>query len=273
MNEPNAREPILHLGRSDDALELRAIAGGRAAVYSLVSPGRGTPNEDAVALLPIGETTAVLIVADGVGGLPGGGDAAACTVRCMADSLSSLTGEHGEIRAAILDGIERANQAVRGLGGGAATTIAVAEISEGSVRPYHVGDSTILVVGQRGKIKLQTVAHSPVGFALEAGVLDETEAMHHAERHIVSNVLGTPDMRIEVGSSRALDPRDTVLVASDGLVDNLLVAEIVERMRGGSLEKAARRLADDARRRMLEPSPGEPSKPDDCSFVLYRPAR
>jgi serine/threonine protein phosphatase PrpC len=273
MTGPEAREPILHLGRSDDALDLRAIAGGHAAVYSLVSPQRQTANEDAVALIPIGGSRAVLIVADGVGGLPGGGDAAACAVRCMLDSLSSLSGEEGEIRAAILDGIERANLAVQGLGGGAATTIAVAEIGEGSVRAYHVGDSTILVVGQRGKLKLQTVAHSPVGFAVEAGVLDESEAMHHAERHIVSNVLGTRDMRIEVGSALALAPRDTVLVASDGLVDNLLVGEIVECVRRGALEKAARRLADDARRRMLKPSPGEPSKPDDCSFIVYRAAR
>ena len=80
------------------------------------------------------------------------------------------------------------------------------EISNGSVRPYHVGDSVILLVGQRGKIKLQTVSHSPVGYAVEAGVLDEVEAMHHQDRHVVSNFIGSPEMRIEVGAPLRLAP-------------------------------------------------------------------
>ncbi|MDH3520454.1 MAG: SpoIIE family protein phosphatase, partial [Myxococcales bacterium] len=126
------------------------------------------------------------------------------------------------------------------------------------------------LVGQRGKLKLQTIAHSPVGFAVEAGMLDESEAMHHEDRHIVSNMLGAPDMRIEVGSARRLAPRDTLLLASDGLSDNLRTDEIVQRIRTGSLEEGARRLVRAARRRMDAPIEGEPSKPDDLTFVSYR---
>ena len=78
---------------------------------------------------------------------------------------------------------------------------------------------TVLVTGGLGKIKLLTVSHSPVGMALESGLLDEAEAMHHEERHIVSNVVGSAGMRIEIGAKRKLAPRDTVLLASDGLAE------------------------------------------------------
>ncbi len=128
----------------------------------------------------------------------------------------------------------------------------------------------ILVMGQRGKIKLQTVSHSPVGFALEAGVIDEAEAMHHEDRHLVSNVLGASDMRIEVGSTLALSSRDTLLLSSDGLFDNLHRDEVVERMRRGPLLEAVRKLSRDSVRRMTRPVEGEPSKPDDLTFVAFR---
>ena len=41
---------------------------------------------------------------------------------------------------------------------------------------------------------------------------------------------------------------------------------------GALLLPAARRLADTARRRMLEPRDGQPSKEDDCTVVLWRPS-
>jgi serine/threonine protein phosphatase PrpC len=174
------------------------------------------------------------------------------------------------LRTAVLNGLEGANHAVQALGVGAATTIAAVELQEATVRPYHVGDSMILVAGQRGKIKLQTTSHSPVGLAVEAGFLDETEAMHHEDRHVVSNVVGSSEMKIEIGPVVKLAPRDTVLLASDGLLDNLHVNEIVERVRKGRLEMAARRLIEDSKLRMSAPEEGQPSKPDDLTFILFR---
>ena len=170
----------------------------------------------------------------------------------------------------MLDGVERANAEVTGLAVGAATTLAVVELGRAAIRPYHVGDSTILVVGQRGKLKLQTVPHSPVGYAVEAGLLDEKEAIHHEDRHLVSNIVGSPEMTIEVGRTLKLRPRDTVVLGSDGLFDNLHVEEITEIVRKGPLGAAAAALADVCRRRMDEPEPGRPSKPDDLTFLVYR---
>ena len=243
---------------------------GVAVVYSNRSPDKQTPNEDTAAVIPAGPDAGVLAIADGMGGGRGGELAASAAVESLGSTVGDAATDGTLLRAAILDGFETANQRVQELNIGAATTLAVVEIQGREVRPYHVGDSTILVVGQRGKIKLQTISHSPVGFAVEAGVLDESEAMHHEDRHIVSNVVGCPEMRIEIGSPICLAPRDTVLLGSDGLFDNLHLEEIIERIRKGPVDQAVARLVDLAHARMTGQQDVPTLKPDDLTMVAWR---
>lgn len=250
--------------------ELHAIGNGLALVYTGRSPGKESANEDAVAVLPFGRGSGVLVIADGAGGMPAGEKASAVAVRAIERSLRGAAGAGTDLRGAVISGIENANRELGERAAGAATTVAVVEIQDDSVRPYHVGDSQILVVGQRGRIKLFTKSHSPVGYALEAGVLDEEQAIHHEARHLISNALGSSEMYIEIGSALRLAPRDTLVVASDGLYDNLRTEEIVEICRKGRLSESGRKLRETCHARMSEPKEGEPSKPDDLSFILYR---
>jgi serine/threonine protein phosphatase PrpC len=256
--------------------ETQDVAGGLAAVFSARLPGKTTPNEDAAAVISLDDRSAVIVVADGLGGSASGDQASRLAVEALIRSVEqvsaagSASAARDQVRTAIIDGFEQANREVQNLGSGAATTLAVVEINDGTVRPYHVGDSAILVTGQRGRVKLQTVCHSPVGYAVEAGLLDELEAMYHEQRHVVSNVIGRPDMRIEIGSPLELAARDTLLVATDGLFDNLHLPEIVERLRKGSLPTAVDELAGHSRQRMQDPVEGQPSKPDDLTLVAFR---
>jgi len=252
------------------------VCSGLAVVSSRRNPKRETPNEDAAAVIPVDGQCGILVVADGLGGLRSGDMAARLAVESLRDAIEEDLGDEFPLRAAIVNGIEAANRRIMETGLGAATTLAALEVNGRDVRPYHVGDSMIVVTGGRGKVKWQTVSHSPVGFAVEAGVLDEKEAMHHEHRHIVSNVVGSGEMRIEIGPEYRLAPRDTVVLASDGLADNLTVDEIVARVRKGPLDKAVQTLATDSRRRMTCPGEGQPSKPDDATIIAFRaspPAR
>jgi serine/threonine protein phosphatase PrpC len=250
------------------------VGGGHAVAYTCRAPGKDTENEDSVAIIPYGPGAAVLVVADGAGGLPAGKRASNTAVVTLADSLRSSREHTSLLRTAVLNGIEAANDAVLGLANGSATTLTVITVEGLQARSYQVGDSEAIIVGQRGAIKLQTMAHSPTGFAVHAGFLDERDALHHEERHLVSNFLGTNDMRMDVGATIELNPRDTILVASDGLMDNLHVAEIIECVRKGPMQAAVRRAVDLANQRMVQARPGEPSKPDDLSLILFRkPAR
>lgn len=243
---------------------------GYAAVFSRRSPEKEAPNEDAAAVIPYEKNSAMLIVADGMGGAVAGEQASRLAVLAMKKALLRGLKDQLPGRAAIMNGFEQANHAVCDLGMGAATTLTVVEVQDDCVRPYHVGDSMILVVGGRGKIKLQTTSHSPVGYGVEAGLINQEDAIHHEERHLVLNTIGSKDMRIEVGSSRKLALRDTVLVGSDGLFDNLRLDEIVERVRKGAIKNAVASLANDTSDRMLSPNRNEPSKPDDLTFVIFR---
>jgi len=246
------------------------VGGGEVHAYTCPAPNKETSNEDTVAVIPYGPAAAVLVVADGAGGLPAGKRASATAVASLAASLHSAMEETMLLRTAILNGIDAANSAVQAIGNGCATTLTVITIEGRTVRSYQVGDSEAIVVGQRGLIKLQTTPHSPTGFAVEAGFLDEKEALHHEDRHLVSNFLGTADMRIDVGAELRMQPRDTILLASDGLMDNVHLEEIIERVRKGPMADAAERVVSLAQRRMTGIAPAQPSKPDDLSLILFR---
>jgi serine/threonine protein phosphatase PrpC len=244
--------------------------GGDFIAYTCRSPDKVTENEDTVAIIPYGPQGAVLVVADGAGGLPAGKRASLTAVAALRDALDAAGAKTMLLRTAILDGIDAANDAVRSLGNGSATTMTVVTIEGKMARSYQVGDSEALVVGQRGRIRLQTTAHSPTGFAVEAGFLDHRDALHHEERHLVSNFLGTADMRIDIGAGIRLQARDTVLLASDGLMDNVHLDEIIERIRKGPLRDAAGKVVGLAKRRMSDTLSAQPSKPDDLSLILFR---
>lgn len=253
-----------------ERVESLELANRKLAVFSTRCPEKPTPNEDSAAVIPWVGDAAVLAVADGLGGAARGEMASRLAVETLSDTVANTDPDSSNLRAAILDGIEAANQAVLLLGGGAATTLVVVEINGAVIRPYHIGDSGILVCGNRGKIKLQTVAHSPVGYGIEAGLLNESDAIHHADRHLVSNVIGATDVRIEIGSELKLAKLDTLLLSSDGLLDNLHTEEIVEIIRKGPIRKAAKKLQEKAHERMLHPQQGQPTKRDDLTFILMR---
>jgi serine/threonine protein phosphatase PrpC len=270
MASKSPAETRLFVRQNMPAVEVHPISGGTVALLTTRSPGKETDSEDAAALIAVDEARAVLAVADGLGGHAAGAEAAALALDALVESINVMAGDGPSLRSPVLNGIEEANRRVAAMGVGAATTLAVVEINGAWIRPYHVGDSAILVVGQRGKIKLLTIAHSPVGYAVEAGVLGSEEAIHHEHRHLVSNIVGSADMRIEVGPELMLRPRDTLVLGSDGLFDNLFVSEIVEFVRKGPLLAAVTALTTAGRRRMEQPQPDHPAKADDLTVLVYR---
>jgi len=251
----------------------RNVGGGELVAYTSRAPDKDSENQDAVVVIPYGPQSCVLAVADGAGGMPAGRRASQTALASLDASLQVAASETMLLRTAILDGIEAANQAVLDLANGSATTMTVVTIEGRLARTYQIGDSEALIAGQRGVIRAQTMAHSPTGFAVEAGFLDQQEALHHEERHLVSNFIGTADMRIDMGPETELREFDTVLVASDGLTDNLHLHEIMELIRTGLLQSSLEAIVERATSRMNSDAAAEPSKPDDLSIILFRKAR
>ena len=259
MNRSELRDARFYVGNADAHHDLIETHLGEVAVSTIGDLDKAGPNEDSAAVIPVNEDYLVLIVADGVGGMAGARRASNLTVETVGAAVQSIDETTGtKLRTAILDGIEAANQAVLDLGSRSASTLALAEIGPGYIRTYHVGDSILLLCGQRGLVKLQTTPHSPVGFAMEAGLIDENEALQHNELNLIFNVIGSADMRIEIGSELPIAARDTLLIASDGLTDNVRQEESVEIIRKGSVEKAIIGLTEIAQNRMRTEAPGRP---------------
>tara|TARA_B100000678_G_scaffold191220_1_gene159909 strand:- start:162 stop:932 length:771 start_codon:yes stop_codon:yes gene_type:complete len=238
---------------------------GQAVVYSHRSITGHKTNEDALGVFEWGDGKLLLAIADGVGGLPGG---AAAARRVLETLHKPPAGEHEDPIVYLLD---KANDSIRQDISMGATTLSAVLIQNKRFTGYHAGDSTTLVVGQRGRVKFQSVCHSPVGVAQARGELSERAALFHPQRHLLSNMLGDEAFWVERSDCYELATFDTIVIASDGLWDNFFCDEIIDIVCQGTLVQAGRRLAHSARRRMLTVEDNVPSKPDDLSFVLYRP--
>ncbi|OYP28281.1 PP2C family protein-serine/threonine phosphatase [Rhodopirellula sp. MGV] len=253
-----------------DQPELIDVVGGHVVAFSRTCPGKSEPNDDSALMMSLSANRFVMAVADGVGGAPLGYKASAIAMECLAESLGKLD-EAVDLRPAILDAIERANTEILDLGTGSATTLSIVEVCDRVARGYQVGDSMTIVVGGRGAIKWKSNSHSPVGYAIQSGLIDEEDAMYHDERHLVSNLVGARDMHIEIGPAIQLSARDTIVVGSDGLFDNLHVSEIVSRCRVGRPTDRMNALVRLATDRMHGEDDSLPGKYDDLTVMMLTP--
>lgn len=229
-------------------------------------------NEDAAGFWELDATSVVLAIADGLGGGPSGAEASAIAIRALAAALRDV--EAGQsARSAIVDAFEKANADVLDLGIGAGTTLVVVEVREGVARAFHAGDSIAMLVGQRGRVGFETTAHSPVGYAMAAGVLDPDDAHHHKERHILSNCIGSREMRVEVGAPTSMAALDTLVLATDGITDNVKRQTLIDLVRVGPLTTVAENVRSQAHAAMEGKVSGLPAHPDDATLLLFRRSR
>ena len=252
------------------------FCGGQMVVFSQKCPTRGSaPNEDSALIIQLNDETGVLAVADGVGGEAAGNRASRCVADQMIEAFSQVdvderSSDRG-LRAEILDAIEAANQEILSWGIGAGATLIAVELSDDSIRPYHAGDSGVMLISNRGNVKFVTVGHAPVAQAIEIGLIHEEEGLVHEDRNLIDNCLGSTEMRIEIGPPVRMAKRDTLLLASDGLLDNLAQQEIATIVCKGNLSDRITELVNLAIDRMTEESEDHvPSKPDDLTVVAFR---
>jgi serine/threonine protein phosphatase PrpC len=241
---------------------------GDVCVYTRCSPEKSDLNEDAAAIIQMDNNDLLLAVADGVGGQPAASQASAYLVDCLKEAYDFSVKSGTDLRDCILSGIEDANRKILESANGSATTLAAVVIQDNCMRSYHIGDSAVILTGQKGKIIAETILHSPTGYAVESGIMHEDDAIHHEDRHIVSNVVGAKDMHISMSIPVHIKRFDTLLLATDGLFDNVEKQTIVDTIRKGPIKKNINKLCGMASGRMTDP--GNLYKPDDLTCILFR---
>lgn len=252
--------------------ELVSTGAFDVGYYAQKAPEKSGPNEDSLGFV-LHRNRAILMVADGVGGAPKGEEASLIAIETLVKAFSNeenLPKDESDTRHFMIDSIEKAHRDIIKMNNGARTTLTACSIHNSILRSYQIGDSSMFVCGQKGLLKFKATEHSPTGFAVEAGLLKEKEAIEHPERHLVSNVMGEPDMHIQIGPAIELANFDTVLLASDGLFDNYLVEQMIEVIRKESLQEVMQQLVALCTP-MLDPEGRKKlNKTDDVSFIVLR---
>jgi len=254
----------------DSPIDLEA-RHARAVFFSSPAFDKTTGNEDVAGFWEIDEHVHLLAVADGMGGGPGGAQAASIAVDAVG-RFAADADPKSNLRSGIVDAFEAANERVLEKAIGSGTTLVVVEVKGDQARAYHAGDSGAILVGQRGRVRFDTMPHSPTGYAVASGMIEQDDVHHHDERHLLSNCIGSREMRVEVGAPIRMAPRDTLLLGTDGVLDNIQRQELIDLIRVGPLRDRAAKLQRRVRETMAGSDEELPAHPDDATALLFRRA-
>ncbi len=184
--------------------------------------GRREKNEDA---FRVDERLCVVLIADGVGGQPGGEVASTLAIECIdryiETHMTRPPGPH-TLHKAILQANVRVsqradkNRTLRGM----ATTIVACSLTPERLYVAHVGDSRAYLIAPTGLTRL-TMDHSIVAALEASGQITPTEARAHPYRHALTQALGD-HARVNVDlRATSWQQGDYLLLCTDGLTDTL----------------------------------------------------
>jgi serine/threonine protein phosphatase PrpC len=220
----------------------------RAAALSDI--GRVRPdNEDRFVCDP---EAALFGVADGVGGLPGGAEAADLAIRDLSEAFRAVPRSTDPDIAKL---VQHANVVVGHLGlrlspgMGIGTTLTVGFVRHDAIKIAHVGDSRCYVA-QKNEFMRLTEDHSVENEARLRRARGEVVYYHEANRHALTRCIGQPT-RVDVDVvTRPIVAGDRYLFCTDGVTRMLTDHELGELVRKHSdPESGVRDIVEAAVRR------------------------
>jgi len=217
-------------------------------------------HQTSLAAETLGELTSpsrgyVFLVADGVGGVPGGQDASRTALKAIVDYVLRTMDLYVQLDqdaepaflADLRRSVEQSHEVVRQAGEadderlGMATTLTMVCIRWPRGYLVHVGDSRCYRL-RSGRLELLTKDQTMAQAMIDAGTLSPDQAERSGLKHVLYSALGAP--RAEPMTMRT-DVRwdDVMLLCSDGVTKHVSDDEIREVLqRGSSAESDARTL-------------------------------
>jgi PPM family protein phosphatase len=206
-----------------------------AAAVSEQGPVRHQ-NQDAFRLVELDGRGLGLVIADGMGGQAGGGEAADAAVNAAEALLRDFEPEDGCLGAVVAGANDAVGAVRRQLGGSPGTTLVVAVVAEGRLFLAHAGDSRAYLI-RSGAAQPLTADHSVTAERVRAGTLTPEEARTDPRRNYVTRALLGDPVEPELGEIE-LGAGDTILLCSDGLWAPLPDPRIAELAGGEPVEVA-----------------------------------
>ena len=198
-------------------------------------------------------TDFVFAVSDGMGGAMAGEFASRITVekvtwllpRAFRQSAVGIEAGHQEVLEELFGQIHRALMFVGGCDeetAGMGATLTLGWFTNGWLHFAHIGDSRLYYLpagDEGGPIRQVSQDDTYVGWLFRHGKLNEREARTHPRRNVLQKALGAGHQFVDpqVGAV-ACEPGDRFLLCTDGLIEGLFDAQLVEFMERG--EPAAR---------------------------------
>jgi protein phosphatase len=193
----------------------------------------------------------IVVVADGMGGAPGGDLASALGVQEVVRGLHGGEGMEESVLRANRKILEMAESQLALSGMGTTLTALKVAKDDGAYVLGHVGDSrAYLFSGDR--FSQLSRDHTMVRDMVDAGKIPASAEREHPLGHILSRVLGTDaDLQVDLVEGTALDG-DCFLLCSDGLVKVMDEEEVegwVRRARSEPLEEVVDAMVAEGNRR------------------------
>ncbi|SMF05132.1 PP2C family protein-serine/threonine phosphatase [Pseudobacteriovorax antillogorgiicola] len=195
---------------------------GRFQVATRTRPAPGkAQNEDSLAAKEV-PSGLVALIADGVGGCPRAHEASQAVATELADQADKQDFD-------LITFADRCQDRIRDMKVGAASTLACIQIVEHTLRYLIAGDSLVKVIGGRGKIKDESPGHSVLNMWESTGILDSIAPSRQVQAgYELLNCLGSDTCYYHISPMIPLAPKDIILIASDGIFDNLSSQELVQ---------------------------------------------
>lgn len=239
--------------------------------FSATDTGRArNNNEDSVA---VDEPTALVVLADGMGGYNAGEVASGMATSFIKSELGRWLSEASEnatdtdVRRAMDICVDNANRAIFNAANsnpqyaGMGTTLVVGVFRDSRLLMGHVGDSRAYRL-RASRLTQITHDHSLLQEQIDSGLITPEQAAFSANKNLVTRAVGVEDTVLLETHLHDVLPGDTYLLCSDGLSDMLDDESIAQLLLGAeALPEAASALIDAA---------NDAGGKDNISVVLAR---
>ena len=241
--------------------------------FSATDTGRArSNNEDSVA---VDDATALVVLADGMGGYNAGEVASGMATAFIKSELGRWLAEASEnatdtdVRRAMDICVDNANRAIFNAANsnpqyaGMGTTLVVGVFRESRLLIGHVGDSRAYRL-RAGRLQQITRDHSLLQEQIDAGLITAEQAAFSANKNLVTRAVGVEDTVLLETHLHEVQLGDVYLLCSDGLsdmVDDAGIAQLLQTHE--SIESAGPALVEAA---------NEAGGKDNISLILVRAA-
>lgn len=213
-------------------------------------------NQDDIRFDKISDDVLWAVVCDGMGGANGGDIASKVASSKIAEIFKSFNAEDTQenLEFLVKFAVHEAGNLVYDMSirdinlSGMGTTAVAAFIFKDKLHVVNVGDSRAYLINELG-IKQLTVDHSVVQSMINNGDITKEQAIYHPSRNLITRSLGT-GINIPPDYFRFnIEPKDTILLCTDGLTNELRDEEIYNIVRISSPQEAPEKLISAAKMR------------------------